>query len=364
MMIPIAKPIIEEDERAAILEVLESGQLVQGPKVKAFEEAFASKFDVPYAIAISSGTAALHIAMLAHGIGPGDEVLTTPFSFVASANAALFVGAKPVFCDIEPDYYTIDPREIEVRITPHTKAIVVVHLYGQACDVDTISQIAQEHGLILIEDAAQAHGATLNDLPVGSWGTACYSLYPTKNMTTIEGGMITTHDPKIADRARMLRNHGSRERYVHESLGYNLRMTDIQAAIGLVQLSKLDGWNKQRRANAEFLTEHLSQLPGIRIPQVRPNATHVFHQYTIRIETRDVVAEQLREQGIGFGIHYPIPLYAQPLYRELGYAATLQETEAACREVLSLPVHPALSREDLQQIVSVVSSLEGIPLSL
>jgi len=269
-MIPIAKPIIGEEEKEAILEVIASGQLVQGTKVHEFEERFAELCGVEYAVATSSGTTALHIAMLAHQIGPSDEVVTSPFSFIASANCALYAGARPVFVDIEPDFFTIDPAKIEEHITPKTKAIIPVHLYGQACDMDAIAEIAEKRHLAIIEDACQAHGATYKGRPVGSFGTACYSLYATKNMTTIEGGMLVTNDAEVAERARLLRNHGSPKTYQHVMLGYNMRMTDLTAAIGLVQLDKLAGWNSIRQANAAYLTEKLSAIEGVVTPKIRP----------------------------------------------------------------------------------------------
>jgi dTDP-4-amino-4,6-dideoxygalactose transaminase len=346
--------MISEEEKAAVLAVLESGQLTHGPRVREFEERFAAWCGAELAIATSSGTSALHIALLAHGVGPGDEVITTPFSFIASANCVLFVGAKPVFADIEPDYYTIDPKEIISKITPQTRAIIAVHLYGQPCDMDAISEIAQEHDLIVIEDACQAHGAMIGDQPIGSFGTACYSFYATKNMTTIEGGMITTDDPEVAKHARMIRSHGSKECYVHETLGYNLRMTDLEAAIGLTQLHKLDGWNAKRQANARYLTGRLSGLQGVETPRVRAGVKHVFHQYTIRLPERDRAIGELKQQGIGVGIYYPTPIHHQPLYRQLGYDDHLPNAERACREVLSLPVHPGLTSEDLEVIVEAV----------
>ena len=285
-MISIAQPIIEEDEIAAILGVLKSGILAQGPRVRELEERFAKFCGAKYAIATSSGTTALHIALLAHGIGSGDEIITTSFSFIASANCVLYVGGVPVFADIEPEYYTLSPTDILHRITPQTRAIIPVHLFGQACDMNAIESIAQEHNLAIIEDACQAHGAKIGHRPVGSYGTACYSFYPTKNMTTIEGGMITTNDPDLATRCQMLRNHGSQKRYLHESLGFNFRMTDVSAAIGLSHLTKLKKWNEIRKSNAEYLTQRLSGVPGISTPRIREDATHVFHQYTIRVSDR------------------------------------------------------------------------------
>jgi len=356
-MISIAKPIIGKEEQDAILEVLNSGQMVQGPRVREFEARFAEMCGVEHAIATSSGTTALHIAMLAHGIGASDEVITSPFSFIASANCALYVGARPVFVDIEPNYFTIDPAQIEARITPKTKAIVPVHLYGQACEMDAIMEIAQKHKLAVIEDACQAHGATYKGQKVGSFGTACYSLYATKNITTIEGGMIVTNDAQIAEKARLFRNHGSPRTYEHVVLGYNMRMTDLSAAVGLVQIKNLNQWNAKRRENAAYLTEKLSQVAGVVTPKVREQAGHVFHQYTIRIQDRDAAAQKLREKGVGVGVHYPTPIHRQPLYQELGYKDVLPVAEAASREVLSLPVHPSLSAEDLDTIIDAIRSL-------
>lgn len=357
-MIPIAKPLIDEEERQAVLEVLDSGQLVQGPRVEAFEKAFATWNGAKYAVATSSGTSALHIAMLTHGLKPGDEVVTPSFSFIASANAILYVGAKPVFADIELDYYTIDLEQIVEKITPRTKAILPVHLYGQMCDMTAVLELASEYNLSVIQDACQAHGAALHGTRVGAFGTACYSFYPTKNMTTIEGGMLTTNDPAIAERARMLRNHGGKMKYEHEILGYNFRMTEMQAAIGLIQLSKVDVWNQKRIENAASLNEGLQHIPGIITPKVRPGSTHVFHQYTIRTEHRDLLVNNLESNGIGYGIHYPQPIYTQPLYKTLGYSDHLEATEQACKEVLSLPVHNSLAREDLDQIINLIQSLE------
>jgi dTDP-4-amino-4,6-dideoxygalactose transaminase len=346
-----------EDEKAAVLEVLGSGQLAQGPKVREFEERFAAWCGTKYAIATSSGTTALHVALLAHGIGEGDEVLTSSFSFIASANCALYVGARPVFADIEPDYFTLDPNEIAKRITPRTRAIVPVHLFGQACDMDAVAEVARQRNLVIIEDACQAHGAMLRGRKVGAWGTACYSFYPTKNMTTIEGGMITTNDARIAERARLIREHGSPRRYQHDVLGYNFRLTDLQAAIGLVQLPKLEGWNARRQANAAYLSEKLSGVQGVKTPCVREGAAHVFHQYTLRVRDRDAALQKLAQQEIGVGVYYPTPIHQQPLYRAMGYDDDLPCTEAASREVLSLPVHPALTQPDLDRIAAAIASL-------
>jgi perosamine synthetase len=363
-MIPISVPLLGEEEKRAVLETIDSGQLAQGKRVKAFEEAFAAACGVKHAIATSSGTTALHAAVLAHGIGPGDEVITTPFTFIASANAAIFAGARPVFVDIDERTYNIDPGRIEAAISPHTKAILPVHLFGNPCDMEAIMDIATRHGLVVIEDACQAHGATSGGRKVGGFGTGCFSFYPTKNMTTAEGGIITTNDDELADRARLIRSHGQRERYYHEMIGYNFRMTEIQAAIGLVQLGKLEGFNVARRAHAEYLT---ARLKGVIVPTETPGCRHVYHQYTIRVPTprtergvecrgRDVLANHLRERGIGTMIYYPVPVHKQVAYQRLGYQDHLPLAEQASREVLSLPVHPALTQEELDTIVEGVNS--------
>ena len=356
--IPIAKPQLGEEEKSAVMAVLESGMLVQGKRVAEFEARFAELCGVKHAVAVASGTAALWLALLAHDIGPGDEVITTPFSFISSSNCALFVGARPVFVDVEPDTCLIDADAIEDRITERTRAILPVHLYGQPCDMNAIMEIAGRHNLIVIEDACQAHGATFEGQPVGSFGIGCFSLYATKNMTTGEGGVITTNDDALAERLRLLRNHGQAARYRHDVLGYHFRTTDIQAAIGLAQLEKLPAWNEQRIANARYLSERLT---GVRIPTVRPSRRHVFHQYTVRASgDRQAFQDHLREHGVGTAIHYPCPIHRQPLYQSLGYDDVLPQAEAASQVVLSLPVHPALSQSDLDRIVAAVNSFAGL----
>lgn len=354
-MIPMARPLIGDAEIEAVAAVMRSGQLAQGDTVAAFEKAFAQLCGVEHAIATTSGTTALHLALLAHEIGPGDEVITTPFSFIASANVALYVGARPVFADIDPTTFNIDPDDIEHRITPRTKAILPVHLYGNPADLDRLTEIAERHGLILIEDACQAHGATWNGQPVGSFGTGCFSFYPTKNITSGEGGIITTNDPEIAERARLLRSHGMPQRYYHDMLGYNFRLSNIHAAIGLQQLTHFDEWTHRRQANAEILTELLSGL-DIEFQAVLPGAVPVYHQYTIRIpEQRDEVAERLKARGVGCEVYYPIPIHQQNSYRKIGYDDYLPEAERASMEVLSLPVHPSLARHELATIALAVS---------
>ncbi len=352
-MIPIARPQMGADELAAVSRVLTSGQLAQGEHVATFERRFAEVCQVKEAIAVSSGTAALHLALLAHGIGPGDEVITTSFSFAATANTILLVGAKPVFVDIEPDTYNIDPALVEAAITPRTKAIMPVHLYGNPSDMDRLGELAQAHHLALIEDACQAHAASIRGKPVGSFGTGCFSFYATKNITTGEGGMVTTNTPEIAERVRLLRSHGQQHRYHHITNGYNLRMTDIQGALGVAQLDKLETWTEQRIANAARLTAELQEW--VKTPVTRPGYRHVYHQYTIWVEgNRDAWIAALAERGIGTAVHYPCPIHQQPFYQQQGFNVSLPIAEAASQQILSLPVHPAVSEEDVATIIHEV----------
>ena len=354
-MINIAQPLIGAEEKQAVLEVLDSGMLAQGPRVAAFEKAFAEMVGVKHAVATSNGTTALHLALLAAGVKTGDEVITASFTFIASANTILYVGAKPVFVDIDPATFNLDPALIAAAITPRTKAIMPVHLFGLPADMTPIMALAKQHNLAVIEDACQSHGATYQGQRVGSFGVGCFSLYPTKNITSAEGGMITTNDDAVADKCRVLRQHGMRKRYYHDELGYNFRMTDIHAAIGLAQLQKLEKFNQARIANAKFLSTHLR---GVTTPCTPTGSTHVFHQYTIRVANgkRDAMLAQLGKQGIGCGVYYPVPVHQQTFYvNELGYRQSLPETERAAREVLSLPVHPALSSSDLENIVAAVN---------
>lgn len=358
MNIPIAQPLIGDAEKEAVLRVLSSGMLAQGPVVARFEERFAEYCGANYAVATSSGTAALHIALLAHSIGPGDEVITTAFSFVATANAILYVGARPVFVDIDLDTFNISVDAIEAAITPRTRAILPVHLFGLLCNMDAIMDIATRHSLVVIEDACQAHGGAVHGRKAGSFGTGCFSFYPTKNMTCGEGGMITTHDAAVAERARLIRNHGMKRRYYHDVLGYNFRMTDVHAAIGLTQLDRLDTFNEQRIRNAHYLATHLKQ---VKPPVVPAGYRHVFHQYTIQVNAdRDALISQLANRGIGTGVYYPIPIHQQTHFKEMQYdACRLPVTEQLSRQVFSLPVHPALSRDDLVRIADTMNELAG-----
>jgi dTDP-4-amino-4,6-dideoxygalactose transaminase len=355
-MIHIAKPLIGEGEKQAVLEVLDSGMLAQGPRVRAFEEAFADYCGVKCAVATTSGTTALHVALLAHGIGPEDEVITTPFTFIASANSIVYVGALPVFVDIDPVTFNIRPDLLEAAITPRTKAIMPVHLFGLPADMNPIMEVAKQYGLAVIEDACQAHGAEYGGRRVGSFGTGCFSFYPTKNITTAEGGMITTDDEAIAERCRVIRQHGMRRRYYHDELGFNFRMTDVHAAIGLVQMGKLEQFNEARIANARYLS---GRLQGVRIPTVPEGWRHVFHQYTVRVPDgrRDILVDGLKERGIGTGVYYPVPVHQQQFYKGMGYDLTLPEAEQAAQEVLSLPIHPGLNSADLEMIADAVNEL-------
>jgi dTDP-4-amino-4,6-dideoxygalactose transaminase len=356
-MIPISKPFIGEAEKQAVLEVLDSGMLVQGPRTAKLEEKFAAVCGTQHAIATSSGTTALHTALLAHGIGPGDEVITTPFTFIASVNGIIYTGARPVFVDIEEDTFNINPALIEAAITPRTKAILPVHLYGYPCDMDAILDIARRHNLVVIEDAAQAIGATYQGQPVGSFGLGCFSLYATKNVMCGEGGMITTNDDAIAEQCRMMRNHGMKRRYYHDMLGYNFRMTDLHAAIGLAQMERLAEFTAKRRANAAYFNAHITSVVT---PKVREGYGHVWHQYTIRVDhgrDRNAAVKQLNTAGIGTGIFYPVPAHQQGYVREIVGEVSLPVAEQLAQEVISLPVHPALTLAELDRIVSEVNRL-------
>lgn len=353
-MIPAARPEIGDEERAAVDRVMQSGMLAQGPEVAAFEKEFSAIVNGLHSVAVNSGTSALHMAFLAAGVGPGDEVIVPSFSFAATANSVALAGATPVFVDIELDYFNAAPAAIEAAITPRTKAIMPVHLYGHPADLVAIKGIADKHGLLLFEDAAQAHAASVNGTPVGAWGIAgSFSFYPTKNMTSGEGGMITTPSDEVARLSRVLRNQGMERRYENEVVGFNTRMTDIHAAIGRVQLTKLAGWTAKRQENAAFLS---ANLEGVVTPPTAPGAVHVFHQYTIRVvdHDRDAFAEQLTQRGVGSGVYYPTPIHRLPSFR---LDLDLPVTELATTQVLSLPVYPSLTQGELDTIVEAVNAV-------
>jgi dTDP-4-amino-4,6-dideoxygalactose transaminase len=358
-MIPIARPSLVPDERAEALELigtsLETGRLAEGSLVADFEERFAEFVGVPYAVATSSGTSAIQLALLGLGIGSGDEVITVPFTFFASASAVLHAGARPVFVDIRERDFTMDPDEVESRITSRTRAIQPVSLYGHPANLPALQEIADRHGLHLVEDACQAHGATIAGRPSGGWGSAgCFSLYATKNLTTAEGGVVTTSDARLADRIRRLRSHGARVRYHHEEVGYNARMTDIHAAIGLVGLSRLAERNRRRR---EIAARYDRELRGVRTPRTANGVTHAYHLYTLRVPERDRFMELLRSRGVDSGIYYPLPLHRQPALAELVDAGrTYPVTDRLTDEVLSIPVHPSLTDEEVTSVIEAVNA--------
>jgi dTDP-4-amino-4,6-dideoxygalactose transaminase len=353
-VIPIARPLLGPEEQALVAETLASGSLAQGPRVRELEERFAAFVGVPNAVATSSGTTALYLALLAAGVGPGDEVITVPFTFIASATSVVYTGARPIFVDVEPGSFNIDPTQVEAAITPRTRAVMPVSLYGQVADLPAIEAITEGRGLALIEDAAQSHGAALDGRRSGSWGQGVFSFYPTKNMTTGEGGMITTADADRAEWARLRREHGMKVRYHHEVLGYNFRMTDIHAAIGLAQLDKLPAFNARRIAIAARYT---ASLQGVVTPGLSPGATHVYHQYTLRVLKRDAFVERLRERGVGSGVYYPIPVHRQKPFVELGYGdLSYPVSEQLSEEVVSIPVHPGLRDEEVDTVIEAVNA--------
>ena len=353
-MIPIARPDIGPEEVEAVTAVLRSGMLAQGRKVAELEERWASYCGVRHAIAMSNGTVALMATFAGLGLGPGDEVITVAHTFAATANAILYTGAIPVFVDIEPDTYLIDAKRIEAAITPRTRAIVPVHLFGLVADMAMIRAIADRHGLAVVEDACQAHGATFRGRRAGSFGHGAFSLYATKNMTTAEGGFVTTDDDRLADWLRLYRNQGMRARYEFEMLGFNFRMTDMAAAMGLVQLDKLDRYTARRQAIAARYDEAFADLP-IRTPIVPDGRTHVFHQYTLDVgEPRDAIVADLRAAGVGADIYYPIPVHRQAYIQERGLHAELPVTDAAAARTLALPMFPGLSEPELDEVIRAV----------
>ena len=355
--VPAAKVLIGDEERAAVDRVLRSGMIAQGPEVAAFEQEFAAEIvGGRTCVAVNSGTSGQHLGLLAAGVGPGQEVIVPSFTFAATANSVALTGATPVFADIDPATFNLDADAVAAAVTDRTVGIMPVHLYGQPADMTRLGEVARRHDLQVFEDAAQAHAATWQGRPVGTFGTfAMFSLYPTKNMTSGEGGMVSCATDELARMVKLLRNQGMERRYENEVVGFNCRMTDVHAAIGRVQLSRLAGWTKQRQENAAFLDANLS---GVVVPPVAAGATHVYHQYTIRVpEDRDGFAAALQEQyGIGSGVYYPIPNHRLPSF---GLTLDLPETERAAREVLSLPVHPSLSQDDLERVVEAVNALAG-----
>ncbi|MEN6514186.1 DegT/DnrJ/EryC1/StrS family aminotransferase [Methanoculleus sp.] len=359
MHIPIAQPSLGNEESDAVLAVLASGMIAQGPETVAFEEEFAAYCGVPHAVAVSNGTTALHAALLAAGVGPGDEVVVPAFTFFATASAVSMCGAVPVFADVDPANATIDPADILAKVTPKTKTVIAVHLYGQPCDAGAVRDVCDEKGLVFIEDAAQAHGAEYHGTRTGALGDlACFSFYATKNMATGEGGMVTTASDDYDQHLRRIINHGQSEKYLHTELGYNYRMTDINAAIGRVQLAKLDGFNRRRQENAAYYNAHIT-APGLVLPSVAPGRTHVWHQYSLQVTgafplSRDELMAHLRERGIGCAVHYPVALSRQPFYAG---AVACPVAEALAASVLSIPVHPGVTDEARAYVCETINGV-------
>jgi perosamine synthetase len=348
--IRLAHPHVGDAEVDAVVRVLRSRRLVQGSEVAAFEEEFTSLVNGRHCVAVSSGTTALHLALRACDIGPGDEVIVPSFTFGATAHAIIHAGARPVFADITPETFTLDPDAVSAAITPRTAAILPVHLFGHPAAMDRLTALATRHGLALIEDAAQAVGATFDGTPVGAFGdAAAFSFYPTKNMHAIEGGMVVASDPQTARRLRLLRNQGMTGPYEYEVAGYNARLTDVAAAVGRVQLNALAWWTARRRANAAYL---LDTLQRVGLPTVVPGAHHVYHQFVIRTPGRDQLRERLAAVGVETAVHYPLPVHHTAAYDQ---AIELPHTERAADEVLSLPVHPHLAPCDLSRLAAEVN---------
>jgi dTDP-4-amino-4,6-dideoxygalactose transaminase len=357
--VPIARPTFGPEEEAAVLEVMRSGRFAQGERVRAFEAAFAAATGAHHAVATSSGTTALFLALAAHGIRSGDEVITSPLTFIATANAIVHAGARPVFADVD-DTLGLDPASVAALVGPRTKAIVAVHLHGNPCDLPALAQLAAAHNLALVQDACQAVGGAVGGRPLGAYGTAVYSLYATKNITTGEGGMVTTDDPTVAERCARLRHQAYTDQpYVHDATGFNFRMTELQAAIGLVQLGKLASITDRRRQVAAYYDETIPAGRLVR-PRTLAGAEHVYHQYTLRAldGSRDALRESLREAGVTTGIYYPVPVHWQPTYRAMGEVSR-PAAERAALDMLSIPVHHALTDAEVERVATAVAQAAG-----
>ncbi|MBS7287570.1 MAG: DegT/DnrJ/EryC1/StrS family aminotransferase [Candidatus Freyarchaeota archaeon] len=370
-MIPINKPTLGREEEENVIQVLRSGILTgrasEGGMVAEFEKIFARFLGVKYAVAVSSGTAALHASLLALGVGLGDEVIVPSFTFSATCNVVLHVGARPVFVDIDLDTYTMDPSEVKKALTPKTKVIIPVHLYGHPVDMKPIMELAAEKDVYVVEDAAQAHGAEYGGVKVGGIGhLGCFSFYPTKIITTGEGGMVTTNDEELAEKVKIIRNQGERGNYATALLGHNWRLTELGAAIGIAQMKKIDGFLAKRRRNAAHLTKLLSNVDELVPPLEKGWAKHAWNIYTVRLRNnevkRDKAVSLLRKHGVGATIYYPIPVHLTPLYREKGYSkVSLPNTELASKTVFSLPVHPSMTEEDIEKVaLAVKETLEAL----
>jgi perosamine synthetase len=352
MNVSLSKMYVDDQIQKVVMNVLNSGRYINGQNIKSFEEEFADLCSAKYAVGVSSGTSAILLSLMALGIGKGDEVIVPSHTFIATASPAKFLGATLVYADIDPETYTIDPAEVESKITPRTKVIIPVHLYGHSCDMDPINELAKAHNLYVIEDACQAHCATYKGKKTGSLSDiACFSFFPSKNMTVLgDGGMITTNDGELARKVGMLRNHGREQKYVHDLLGLNCRLSEVHAAIGKEQLKHLTDWTEKRRAVAARYNALLRDS-GVIVPVEREWAKHVYHMYVIRVEQRDKLASYLKGKGIETGIHYPVPVHRQPC---LMSDVHLPVTEKYVDEILSLPMHPQLSDEEVDYVASEV----------
>lgn len=349
---------IKPEIDAAIQRTIDQTAFIMGPEARKFEAAFAEYCGVKHALGLDSGTAALHLAMLALGITAGDEVITTPHTFIATVEPITILGARPVFVDIDPRTYNLDPNRLEAAITPRTKAIIPVHLYGQPAELDAILEIARRHHIPVIEDAAQAHGAEYRGTRVGVFGDmACFSFYPGKNLGAYgDAGALVTNDDALADKVRMLRDHGRTTKYEHEITGYGFRLDGIQGAVLDVKLGHLNDWNAQRRAHADYYTELLTNVDDSIVTPYEPSHMRaVYHLYVIRARARDAAVEYLKAHNIEAGIHYPVPLHLQPVYKNLGYhKGDFPETERAAGEILSLPIYPELTHGQMERVVDTL----------
>lgn len=360
-MIPIAKPQISQNEKDAVMAVLDSGMIACGQTVTDFEMAFAAYVGTDSGIATTSGTTALEVALRSLGIGTGDEVITTAWSFIASTNSIIYTGARPVFADIDENTFNIDLDLLEEALIAHpgAKAMLIVHLFGRPCDMDRITALARKYDVKLIEDCAQAHGAEWKGKKVGSFGdAAAFSFYPTKNMTTGEGGIVLTNAAETERNARLLINHGMERRYYHDAVGYNYRMTNIAAAIGLEQLKRLDGFNEARRANAKRYSVGIKN-PLVERPLEQDGSKHVYHQYTIKVKDgrRDDLIKLFEDAGIGYGVFYPCSIPEQPAYNGMGFPTEWPVADKVKNQVLSIPVHPGLSEGDVDEVIAAINSL-------
>jgi dTDP-4-amino-4,6-dideoxygalactose transaminase len=355
-------PLVETAIRAGIDEVLKSGAFILGPITQALERDIAALCGTQHAVACASGTDALHLALRGLGIGPGDEVITTAFTFIGTAEAIAYVGATPVFVDVRADTFNIDPALVEAAITPRTRAIMPVHLYGRVCDMDALGEIARRRGLAIVEDCAQSIGSALAGRACGSFGAAgCFSFYPSKNLGAFgDAGMVTTDDDALADAMRALRNHGSRKQYHHDVIGYNSRLDEFQAVVLRAKLAHLADFNRARRAHAAGYSARLAGLPVV-TPDLGPEGAHVFHQYTLRTPRRDALQAALKAAGIASAIYYPIALHRQAPFREACAALALPVTEQLCTEVLSLPMYPRLTDALLDEVCGAIRKFFGEP---